>query len=168
MIPSILAAVIAAVSAFLVARYGKKNSKELEEIKKDFNQNLYVFQKEHDKKFEAKIELWNKLAELEGYIADLWSDNAPRNRGSAKKALREASINLRRSQIFIDHSLYLEIKKILEIFGKYTDGKESLDELYMRVNDNSIKEIIEQNRSYKNAYENMLNKLKSVILDRVL
>lgn len=73
------------MNAVKIAEKNKKMMISIEELKIELNENLYKFQKMHDKQFETKVELWNALAVLEYDAQDLWLKNTRYYSNNLKK-----------------------------------------------------------------------------------
>lgn len=161
----IFCSILTLFTSLFVAWRSNENNKKVENIKHEFDQNLIKLQKNFDKQFESKVLLWNTLSELEVHINKLWSSNNEFQRREAKKMLELAKLELRKCQIFIESDLYYDIKVTLNIFNEYLNTKNTLriDEVYNNYPMRS--KLIANNANYKEMYQDMLEQLKTYILD---
>lgn len=170
--PEVIAAIITSMVSLLIllgtSRSNKKISREIEVLKVETSKNFLRFSLYQNKNFEKQIELWENLIDLETFLDKLWKDNNYQNRKKASSYSANAKINLKKSRIFLDESLYKEIERIISILDNYLNGKQNLEDVYYSyTNDN--REILIQNNvninsilrgEYKVALEKLVNHLR--------
>ena len=174
LIPQVMAALITSIVSIIVVlinivtqinmtKSNRMLTKEMETLKEESSRNLLMFSLYQNKNFDKQLELWENLIDLEKFVDELWGSNFPRNREKAKSFSNKAKINLKKSRIFLEEDLYIEIERIINILDRYLIGKESLEESYYNFTNESsdiqIQRHIDINGVLRTEYKEALEKL---------
>lgn len=162
-IVSILVVLINIVTQLSMTKSNRMLAKEMEKLKDESSKNFLMFSLYQNKNFDKQLELWENLIDLETFLDELWKDNNLQNRKKASSYSSNAKINLKKSRIFLNEDLYLEIERIISILDKYLSGKDNLEDVYYSyTNENRDIEIqnnVNINSILRGEYKVALDKL---------
>jgi mannitol-specific phosphotransferase system IIBC component len=139
----------------------KKNDLIFSELKE--SQNRY-----NSRQFELYNELWSSLIDLKFSADNLWNSATAENLKRFSTNLNSAKISIEKSSLLIEDNHYKELMKIIEKFEEYGDGKTKLIQIRNQTIDEVkglayhfyIKNLIEENETFKISYDNLLVRLK--------
>lgn len=122
-----------------------------------------------NKQFELYSKLWTSLYDLKLLGDDLWERATASKLVKFSKQLKETKNEIERASLFIEDEHYTELIGILSRFSEYQIGKEKLID-YRRAHDNDdefVAEVIGRNRTEKNQYENLIQRIKADLKQQI-
>ncbi|MEK7723926.1 MAG: hypothetical protein AAB336_06230 [Acidobacteriota bacterium] len=144
-----------------------KYQAELETKKTELEKSKALFFRYSENQFSLYNELWKNLCDLKHVGESLWERVEPEKLKSFSEQLNSTKLAIEKSALLIEDKHYKELIEILEEFGNFETGKRNLIELrkldneivQMEVNLGKANEVINKNKSVKERYTNLLNKL---------
>jgi hypothetical protein len=151
-----------------------------EKIKHDFGKQLESYKtqldvlkattlKYNDKQFELYLDLWRNLQELKYATIDLWNEISPTHYRSFKRALQTTDRQIETSSLLIEGAHYTELRETIRVLREYEMGKVRLGDQRNRFNppENEIQEMIEYNRERKDAYLEIIERIRLDIQSKI-
>jgi len=150
--------------------------KHLESIKKEYQKEiekyrtrLNIYEKTvllySGRQFELYSKLWHSLYDLKSAADTLWEKANNKNLREFSKQLKNTIDEVEKSYLFIEPSHYEELSNLLDEFKNYEFGKKKLIQLRdgfktQQVNDDEIRQLIENNRGKKQQYEQLIKEIR--------
>ncbi len=131
------------------------------------------------KQFELYNELWNSLVDLKFSANELWESANKTKLQDFSKKVYNAKVTIEKTSLLIDNNHYDELLRIIQQFDNFKFGKGELIGLKslrrktknemngIQLYDQSIEEIINQNRQIKYNYDALLDKIKIKFVEKI-
>jgi len=126
-----------------------------------------------ERQFTLYNELWTSLCDLKQSMEILWVSASGENLTEFAQQLAETSDILEKSALLVEPGHYAELNEILNTFGAYRLGKETLIDLRKErigrnpIHDHEIRELIDGNRQTRESLREYLPQMMECLRSQI-
>lgn len=122
--------------------------------------------------YEIYLQLWESLQSLSLTVDALWQKATTQNVGALAQELRDTKDKIQRWSLFFEDHHRHELLQLIKILEEFRAGKILLIDIRNRrdlrfVSIHFVEEQIEENRTLKERFENLLEELRCSFRDRL-